>query len=213
MSIFSSGPAAAARPEQATQFRAPITTVAVDRLDHLVDEQLTLGDKFLELRAHPPTKPITWIGGTQLPPSAVACHLLEELLVHGYDISRAAGTRWQIEPAHAALAILGGAVPIVSASPQSWVRPDRAAGVQVRAEFRLRRHGAFALAVDNGTLSVEAPPAPSRAGVSISADPAEWLLLMLGRRTPWHAMCTGKAVAWGRRPQALLTLLHAVSPP
>jgi putative sterol carrier protein len=67
--------------------------------------------------------------------------------------------------------------------------------------------------VDNGTLSVEAPPAPSRADAYISADPAEWLLLMLGRRTPWHAMFTGKTVAWGRRPQALFTLLHTVSPP
>src|SRR2546430_453234 len=89
-------------------------TVLADRIN-------ALGSIFLELRASPPTGPVTWVGGTQLPPSGVACHLLEELLVHGHDVAKAARAQWRIEPAHAAPAIVGAALPIIAASPESWL--------------------------------------------------------------------------------------------
>ncbi len=106
----------------------------------LADRIDGLGASFLELERDPPTEDVPWIGGTPLPPSAVACHLLEELLVHGFDVARAAGSRWFINPAHAALAIAGGAVPIIGASPQSWVRPSYDPDVRARVEIRLRGH-------------------------------------------------------------------------
>jgi hypothetical protein len=142
----------------------------------------------------------------------VACHLLEELLVHGYDAAKAARTRWRIAPAHAALAIVGGAVPIMSASPQSWVKPTYDPKARSRIEIRLRGHERFVLALDNG-LHVESPPARSRADAYLSADPAALLLVMLGRRSRWGALVRGNVIAWGRRPQALFTLLGSTSPP
>ncbi len=178
----------------------------------LADRIEALGATFLELRADPPTGAITWIGGSQLSPQAVACHLLEELLVHGYDAAKAARTRWPIEPEHAALAIVGAAVPIMSASPRSWVRPSCDPQVRARVEFRLRGHERFVLALDNG-LHVEIPPARSGADAYLSADPAELLLVMLGRHSRWHALARGKVIAWGRRPKALPTLLGSLSPP
>jgi len=142
----------------------------------------------------------------------VACHLLEELLVHGYDVAKAARTRWRIAPAHAALAIVGGAVPILSASPGSWVKPSYDPHVRARVEFRLRGHERFVLELDNG-LHVELPPARSRADAYLSADPAGLLLVMLGRQSEWGALVRGKVIAWGRRPQALFALLGNISPP
>lgn len=81
-------------------------TVLADRID-------ALGARFLGLQADPPSDAVTWIGGTQLPPNAVAYHLLGKLLVHSYDVAEAARAPWRIAPAHAALAIVG-------AGSQSW---------------------------------------------------------------------------------------------
>ena len=66
--------------------------------------------------------------------------------------------------------------------------------------------------LDNGS-HVEIPPARSRADVYVSADPAELLLLMLGRRSNWSALIRGKVIAWGRRPQAVFAFLRNTSPP
>src|SRR5439155_4218117 len=81
----------------------------------LADRIDTLGAGFFEVTANPPTDSVTWLGGTHLPASAVVCHLLEELLVHGHDAAFAAVASWPIEPAHAALAIAGGVLPVVAA--------------------------------------------------------------------------------------------------
>jgi hypothetical protein len=168
---------------------------------------------FTALRSDPPVETVSWVGGTKLAPSVVACHLLEELLVHGYDVSRALRTRWLMDASHSALAILGGAAPIIEASPQSWIRPQRAVRVTARIEVRLRGHGAFAIEVDRGDLHVENPPTDRRANAYLSADPGELLLVMLGRKSRWSAFVTGKAVAWGRRPRALFDVLSSISPP
>jgi hypothetical protein len=173
----------------------------------LADRIDTLGDAFFDVRVNPPTEPITWLGGTRLPPSAVACHLLEELLVHGHDAANAAGMSWPIKPAHAALAIVGGVLPVVAASPQSWVRVSDDARVRARVEVRLRAFERFTLRLENG-LRVESPPTQSRVDAHLSVDPATLLLVMPGRHSVWRAVRGGKVMAWGRRPQALLTLLR-----
>src|SRR4051794_17370799 len=157
----------------------------------LTDRIDALGSAFFELLEDPPTAPITWIGGVQLPPSAVACHLLEELLVHGYDVATAANAKWPIEPAYAALAILGAAAPIVNSKPEAWVRPGYETDIRAGVEFRLRGFDRFALRLDNG-LHAEHPPAQPRADFYVSAHPSELLLIMLGRQSHWHAFFRGK---------------------
>lgn len=181
-----------------------LTTLA-DRID-------ALGAAFLELQADPPNDTVRWIGGVQLPPYALACHLVEELLIHGYDAAKAARTRWRIAPAHAALATVGWGVPIMSASPQSWVKPTYDPRVRARVEFRLRGHERFVLELDEG-LHVELPPARSRADTYLSGDPAALLLVFFGRQSKLDAVVRGKLIAWGRRPQALFTLLGNTSSP
>jgi hypothetical protein len=179
--------------------------VLADRID-------VLGSTFLDVSANPPAEPVGWIGGVQLPASAVICHLLEELLVHGFDVSRAARARWTIEPAHAALAIAGAAVPIIASSPQTWAKQSRAAKLRARVEIRARRHNRFVLVFDDG-LSIEAPPSQSSADAYFSAKPDQLLLFLLGRKGPWRMALTGNAIVWGRRPHVLLKARKAISPP
>ena len=178
----------------------------------LANRITALGSAFLELRAKPSAEPVTWVGGTQLPPSAVVCHLLEELLVHGYDVAKAARARWRIEPEHAALAIVGAVLPIIAASPKSWLSQSYDLPARARVEFRLRGFESFALVLDEG-LHVEIPPTTSSADAHLAADPAALLLVMLGRESHWRALRRGKIIGWGRRPRAPFTLLHSTSPP
>jgi hypothetical protein len=178
----------------------------------LANRITALGWEFLDLRAKPPAEPVAWVGGTQLSPSAVACHLLLELLVHGYDVARAARARWPIEPEHAALAIVGGALQIIAASPGSWLDQRYDPTARVRIEFRLRGFERFALVLDEG-LHVEIPPTTRSVDAHVAADPARLLLVMLGRESPWRPLLRGKIIAWGRRPRAILTLMDSTSPP
>ena len=180
-------------------------TVLADRID-------SLGATFLELQHDPPGDTVRWIGGVQLPPSAVACHLLEELVLHGYDAAKAARVRWRITPAQAALATVGAGLPILSASPQSWVKPGYDRRRSARVEFRLRGHERFVLELDEG-LRVEFPPAHARADAYLSGDPMALLLVFFGRQSKLDAVVRGKVIAWGRRPQALFTLLGNTSSP
>ena len=165
---------------------------------------------FVELA--PPDRPVAWIGGIEIPASAVACHLLLETLVHGYDVATAAGMPWLIDPAHAALAITGGVVPIIRASPQSWISSRRDPSARARVQIRLRGHTRFVLDLGD-TLSIEMPPGDRHCGTYVSADPGALLLIMLGRVSPIRALLHGKVLAWGRRPAAVFTLLDNLTPP
>jgi hypothetical protein len=176
--------------------------VLADRID-------ARGAAFLE--RSPTAAAVDWIFGVSLAPSAVACHLLAEVLLHGHDIARAAGAPWPIRPAHAALATAGGGVPIINACPDLWVRHPVDPEARARVELRLRGHHRLTLALDQ-RLRAELPPAGGAdAYLATSADQA--LLIFFGRRSPWRVAATGGAWVWGRRPWALLTLLGAITSP
>lgn len=59
-----------------------------------------------------------WCGGVRVPPPAFTCHLLNETIVHGYDMARADGRKWAIERAHAAMVIEASSSP----SSRRWGR-------------------------------------------------------------------------------------------
>ena len=178
-------------------------------LERLADRIDTLGAAFLDSR--PPAGTVRWIGGVDLARSAVACHLLAELLVHGHDIARAAPAPWRIRPAHAALAVVGGGIPIINACPDLWVRHPVDPTRRARVELHLRGYDRFTLTLDQ-RLTAELPPAGGAdAHLSIAADQA--LLIFFGRRSPWRVAASGRAYVWGRRPLALLTLLDSITSP
>jgi hypothetical protein len=140
------------------------------------------------------------VQGTALPAAAFTCHLLNESLIHGYDIAHAEGRRWRIEPEHAAMAMLGFVfLAMSSLDPRSLVDQRNAAGVRACFDIRVRRHGSVYLVLDDGAATIEAP-SDRRVDCHISADPATFFLLIWSRTTQLPGALTGRLTVWGRRP-------------
>ena len=137
--------------------------------------------------------------GSRLPLSALTCHMLNDLTVHGYDIARAAGRPWPIDRGHASLIVMGFLFPALDTLGRSVVVQEKAADVRARFEVRLRGDGRAWLRFDNGDFSVEGWP-QGRVDCHLSVDPAAFLLVAWGRISQWQAIPRGQLVAWGRRP-------------
>jgi hypothetical protein len=153
------------------------------------------------------------VEGTALPESAFACHLLNESLVHGYDIARAERSPWRIDPAHAAMAVFGFTLQALSVvDPRFPVDQQAAAGVHACYDIRVRRTGRFFLVFDDGALSIE-PPSSRSVDWRISADPTALFLTLWSRRSPWPAMLTGGLRVWGRHPLVGLRLTKMLRNP
>jgi len=145
--------------------------------------------------------PRPWlVEGTALPASAFACHILNESLVHGYDIAHAEGRPWRIDPAHAGMAIMGFLFPALSVvDPRFPVDQRLAAGLRACFDIRVRRAGRVFLVLEDGALTVE-PPSQRPVDCHISAEPATLFLLIWARSDQWSGALSGKLWMWGRRP-------------
>jgi len=179
--------------------------VLADRIEALLADFLVVSDA-------PASEQVTWLGDIRLPASAVACHLLEELLVHGFDMATATNGAWTIAPAHAALAIVGAAGPIVTAAgPTAFVDPERAQGFRARFDVRLRDYQRFTFVFDDG-MTIEGDTSEP-VDAHVSADPVSMLLLMLRRVSATRAILGGKITIWGWRPWRLRRMLTVMTPP
>lgn len=156
---------------------------------------------------------VHWLQDTPLPPSAVACHLLNECLVHGHDIATATGSPWRIRRHHALLALEAFVFPLIAAlPPTALVHRERAGSFRARLELRLRGGGNTVMVFDDGSLTLE-PGASSAVDAHLLADPAELLLLLMGRIGIRKPLLGGKLIAWGRRPWKLARMLTVINPP
>ncbi|MGH3935287.1 MAG: SCP2 sterol-binding domain-containing protein, partial [Pseudonocardiaceae bacterium] len=132
--------------------------------------------------------------------STLTYHLLNETVMHGYDIAHAAGRKWHIEPAHAAMALGRFIVPVIQAlDPRALVNGAKAAGVRVTYDVRIRGGDRFHFLFDNGAVRVE-EPSSRRVDCHISADPVAFLMVVWSRQSQWSAISRGKLLAWGRKP-------------
>jgi uncharacterized protein (TIGR03083 family) len=126
-------------------------------------------------------------------PPTMACLLLGEQVVHGLDISRAAGIDWDVN-ASDALLITPGALAVM---PQ-YLRAERAAGIRMSFELRLRGGPSYRMAIADGSAQITA--AGERADCRITADPAAFLLLGYGRIPQWPVLLRGRIRPGGRKP-------------
>lgn len=139
-------------------------------------------------------RPVDFFTGMRVPASAVSATLLGEALVHGYDIAKAEGLPWPIEPEHAILTMTGLAPVMVY-----FLDPDAAAGLRAGYEIRLCNGPSQFWYFDDGHLTVqdfEKFPVDCR----ISADPATWMLMSYNRIGPTKPTISGKLRVWGRHP-------------
>jgi uncharacterized protein (TIGR03083 family) len=143
---------------------------------------------------HPPGDLIPWHADLRLPVETIAELVLGDVLVHGFDLSRATKRDWTISRADA-LRVMAG---IVVVAPH-FVDVENARDFRGAFQIRLRGGPAYTFAFDHGTLTVAGDPT-ARADCRISADPRTFLLTTYGRLTPVRAAATGGVIAYGRRP-------------
>lgn len=146
-------------------------------------------------------RPRPWlVEGSEVPLRSLACHLLNESLVHGYDMARADGREWRIDPADARLVLLGFILPVLHAlPPRALVDQQTAAGLRACYDLRLRGGGQAYFVFDDGGVSVEAPSS-RRVDCHLSADPVDLLLVVWARKSQWSAIVKAGLIAWGRKP-------------
>lgn len=119
---------------------------------------------------------------------------LGELLIHGWDVARAARRRWPISRDEAAMIVEGAAM----ISPH-FVDRDRASGLRATFEVRLRRGPTFAFRFHDGALVVT--PGPARdADCRISGDARAVMFVTYHRKSQWGEIALGSLVAYGRKP-------------
>jgi len=142
-----------------------------------------------------------WIfAGTEASGTTFVCHLLDEALIHGHDIARAAGRPWPISRAHGVLALTGFVlVAMAQLAGPAMVDQRRAAGVSARYQLRIRGGSRVDMVISGGELAIEAPTGRP-VDCYLSADPVAFLLVVWGRRSQWDAIARGQLMAWGRRP-------------
>lgn len=142
------------------------------------------------------------VEGAEVAMGTLTCHLLNETIVHGWDLAQGAGRPWPIKPAHAALVVDGFLIPVFQAlGPRAMVDQEQAAGLHVTYEVRVRGCGRHVFIFDDGALSIEGP---SRRPVDcyIDADPVAFLLVAWGRRGLGAATAARELVVSG--PKAWL---------
>ena len=147
---------------------------------------------------------VTPFAGLSVPLSSMLGIELGELLVHGFDVTRAAGLAWPVAPADAALA-LGGELRVLPL----LLDAGRAAGLRMRLKLHIRHGSPLVIAIENEALRVE-PPSSRPADCHVLVDPAAFLLVSFNRISPVSAVLAGKIIVWGRKPWLLAKLQSAL---
>ncbi len=156
-------------------------------------------------------EPVVWLGGLQLPRTAVASHMVMELLIHGHDIAHAAGHSWPIPAEDAALSLEFLVEVMRSASDRSVDEPTTG-GKDVVGELRAQGVRPVVFAITGGRLSVE-QPGPRPIDVRIAGDPAVLLLVMFNRVSPLRPFLRRQLKVGGRRLWRLGRLRVAMPTP
>lgn len=142
------------------------------------------------------------VEGAKVSRATFVCHLLNESVVHGYDIARPEGRPWAIDGSHAALIVLGFLFPVLQAlDPRAMVDQDKAAGLRACFEVRVRGSAQRVyLVFDDGALTAGTRRPARKVDCHLSVDPTAFLLVAWDRTSQWGPIAKGRMVAWGRKP-------------
>ncbi len=152
------------------------------------------------------------IGGVEFPLSTIACHALNELVVHGGDIARTDGAPWPVERSHAALVLQGFMFPVLGALGRAMVDEKNAAGLRATYHVCLRGGGDVYLRFDDGDLAVSDDP-PGPVDCNLLVDPMAFLMVAWARTGQWPPILKGRLLAYGRKPWLGLRLRSLIRNP
>ena len=163
-----------------------------DRIERAAAEFLRIGG------AMTGAEPRLWFSGVKGTATLLAGHIMNESMVHGFDL---AGRRWKIEQRDARVAFEGFICPMYRAlgRPGFAVHPVKAAGVRATYDIRVRGGGRWFFVFDNGGLVIE-EPSDRPVDCHLWADPRA-VMLLAWHRTPLAVPVAKMQVfPWGRRP-------------
>jgi hypothetical protein len=176
----------------------------------LADRIAVLADEFDNAAARCTADTVSWLQDARLAPSVVACHLLEECLVHGHDIARATGQKWPISRRHGVLVIEGFMMQLLRAlPPTALVKPG---SFQARMELRLRGGGRTLMFFDHGSMTIEPEPR-GEIDVHVLTCPIAMMLTFMRRQGIAKSTLAGKVAVWGPRPWKAMQMLSIISTP
>jgi uncharacterized protein (TIGR03083 family) len=159
-----------------------------------------------------PARSVTWLGGSRVPLAGLFSHLVNEMLVHGWDVARAIGSPWTIPPKDAALFSEVFVVGIlrygIGRLLDAVERPPKR---RIAVEFRSPYTSTFKLVWDGNRLAADEPGPDT--DIRIRFDPATLNLMLFRRISRLRAISTGKIVVGGRRPWLLPGFLRVVRMP
>ena len=140
-----------------------------------------------------PNDSVTWHGGIRVPAAVLLALIVDEAIVHGWDIAHAEQRDWPIAPLDAILSVKG----LVSVAPNFLTQEGREARASIGV--RLRGDGRITFRFTGGEARVSSydeGPVDCR----ISAAPIEFLLVGAGRIGMFGPIAKGKMVAYGKKP-------------
>jgi uncharacterized protein (TIGR03083 family) len=169
-------------------------------------------DHILHITEHTdPERTVPWLGDSQVPVGGVLAHLVNEMLVHGRDIARAAHEPWPMPPHESATFFELFVVGMIRNDVGQVLDGPPPNARRIAVAFTSRYTTPVTLVLHNGDVSVEEPGGPVDARVSF--DPATLNLMLFGRIGRARAALTGKLFVSGRRPWLLPTFLRKVRLP
>ncbi len=159
-----------------------------------------------------PGRPVRWLGDALVPTAGVLSHLVNEVLVHGWDVARALSRPWPMPDRDAALFLDEFLIGMIRRDYGNLLgtgvrRPRR----PVTVEFRSAHTATTSLVLSHGRVRIGTADDPPDARVTFR--PARFNLMLFGRLSVPHALLRRDVVIGGPRPWLLPSFLRVVHMP
>ncbi|MFI1193154.1 maleylpyruvate isomerase family mycothiol-dependent enzyme [Micromonospora sp. NPDC020750] len=170
-------------------------------------------DKILRITAdRRPDELLSWFGDARAPLAGLFGHLVNELLVHGWDIARATGRPWKMPGSEAVLFFEVFLVNVLRAGYGHLLDNDEPPRERpITVEFRSAYCADITLVLHRGVVTVAAPGTPP--DVRVRFDPAALNLMLFGRVSRVRTVLAGKLALRGPRPWLLFPFLRVLRAP
>ncbi|WP_370943138.1 maleylpyruvate isomerase N-terminal domain-containing protein [Amycolatopsis sp. cg5] len=183
------------------QFTERDTGAIIEQLRADIDVILRVSDGL------DPEEPLPWLGDSRVPRAGVLAHLVNELLIHGWDIGR-----WRIPPEDAALFHDLFLVGLLRHDPGHLLDNDEPPREKrIAVQFRSDHTKPVTLVLHRGKVTVEDPRADN--DVRLRFDPPTLSLVNFHRVAKARAVLTGKIAISGPKPWLLPRFLKTVRLP
>jgi hypothetical protein len=141
---------------------------------------------------------VNYHGGLRYHLAGLACVLLGELVIHGYDMASALKEPWPIDPVHAQL-VLYGYAPLYG----ECLNPATTVGLCATYGIELRGGGSLTVSFVDGEYQL-AEGISGPVDCELSADPVALLLVGSGRISRFEAIALGLLTLGGPNPELAL---------